>query len=366
MKDAGYEYVVIDDCWQAETRDSEGNLQADPVRFPSGIENLAQYVHQRGLKLGIYTSVGAVSCAGYPGSLGYEAQDAWTFARWGVDFVKNDFCTHRVVVPGVFRWGFGTPFWDYQSRYRLFSKALQEAGAHYQKSILFSLCNWGFDEVWKWGPEMAQMWRTYWDIFPHFWWIKRIVSQQRGKEKYAGPGGWNDPDMLEVGVGALSPVQARSHFSLWAMLAAPLIAGNDIRKTSHEMLQILLAPEVIEVNQDPLGIQGQVLQTSSDGTEVWMKPLTGDQTYAVALYNPTAKNRFITVHWKDLLQTDPERPAQVRDLWKRENLGSFNHQFTSRVEGQGVVLLKVSLGRSNKQSEQGHRSEGELGLQSGA
>lgn len=328
---AGYRYVNIDDCWQAAQRDASGGLQPDPRRFPGGIRALADYVHARGLKLGIYTSVGTRTCEGLPGSRYHEEQDARRFAAWGVDFVKDDFCGGPLWSRYTF-W----PWWDYRKHYRAMSEALRRTG----RPIVFSLCTWGFGRVWEWGPEIAHLWRTYWDIAPRWWWIMRILDQQRGLEKYAGPGRWNDPDMLEVGVAPLSKAESQAHFGLWAVLAAPLIAGNDIRRMEPWVQEVLANPEIIAVDQDPAGIQGRLVSGAGGRLQVWAKPLAGKGRVAALLLNRGSAPERITAAWTDLGLA--AGPALVRDLWAHKDLGSHDASFSATVRPHGAVMALIT------------------------
>ena len=246
MKDAGYVYVVIDDCWQV-SRDPQGNILADPDRFPSGMKALADYVHSKGLKFGLYSDAGTKTCAGRPGGRGYEYQDARQYAAWGVDYLKYDWCSHTTQ--------------DGPSSYALMSDALKQSG----RPIVFSLCEWGSNHPWLWARDVGNLWRTTGDIEDKWSNDKRgqslgvvqILDLQDGLASYAGPGHWNDPDMLEVGNGGMSTEEYRAHFSMWCMLGAPLIAGNDLRTMSADTREILTNKEVIAVDQDPLGNTGR-------------------------------------------------------------------------------------------------------------
>src|SRR4051812_10972523 len=239
MAAAGYSYVNIDDCWMAQNRNAAGDLVPDPQKFPNGIKALADYVHSKGLKLGIYSSAGTTTCAGFPASIGNERRDAALWASWGIDYLKYDNCgDHR---------GLTAP-----QRYTAMRDALAATG----RPILFSIVNWGQESVWTWGMPIGNSWRTTGDIQANWNSITGILDQQVGLDPYSGPGGWNDPDMLEVGNGGLPANEARAHFSLWALLNAPLIAGNDIRSMSADTRSILTNSEVIAVDQDWGGRQG--------------------------------------------------------------------------------------------------------------
>jgi len=249
MKAAGYKYIVLDDGWMSMRRDSiTGNLIPDPKKFPHGMKALADYIHSKGLKFGLYNCAGTNTCQGYPGTRGYEYQDARLYATWGIDYFKYDWCNTKGI--------------NAKEAYTTMSKALQKAG----HPIVFSVCEWGLNKPWKWAASVGELWRTTDDIYHVFdgvhdfgTWsalgVMRIVDLQKGLRKYAGPGHWNDPDMLEVGNG-MTTSEDRTHFSMWCMLAAPLIAGNDLRKMSKTTLDILTNREVIAVDQDSLGIEG--------------------------------------------------------------------------------------------------------------
>ncbi|HEV8244373.1 MAG TPA: glycoside hydrolase family 27 protein, partial [Polyangiaceae bacterium] len=264
MKDAGYEFVNIDDCWQT-SRAGDGTIVADPDRFPSGIQALADYVHGKGLKLGVYSDRGTTTCAGRPGSQDHETQDADTYAAWGVDYLKYDNCNASL---------------DQKTQYQAMGAALTASG----RPIVFSICAWAFAD---WAPETGQLWRTTGDISDSWGSVTGIIDQNEGLSQYASPGHWNDPDMLEVGNGGMTDTEYRSHFSLWAIMAAPLIAGNDVRSMSDASKAILTAPEIIAVDQDPLGKQGtRVLQNGE--LEVWSKVQSETGVRAVALFNRSA------------------------------------------------------------------------------
>jgi alpha-galactosidase len=328
MKDAGYEYVNIDDCWQLG-RNEDGTIQVDTKRFPNGIKALADYIHSKGLKLGIYSSAGYKTCEGRAASLNYEIIDAQTYANWGVDYLKYDFCyaTRPNFKPPI---GYSEEI--AKSRYKAMSEAIDSTG----RDIVFSICSWGFGNPWKWGPDLGNLWRTTHDIKPSWGSWTRILDKQVGLEKYAGPGHWNDPDMLIVGM--IDKNESIAHFSLWSLLSAPLIAGNDIRNMSPETLEILTNKEVIAVNQDPMGVQG-TRYVKKGGKEVWAKPLY-DGSWAVVLFNRNHLPRDISLNLSDI-KLNWEN-AQIRDLWKKQNLGTFNKSFTTKVEGRSAVMVKIS------------------------
>jgi alpha-galactosidase len=324
MQAAGYQYVNIDDCWMAPERDAAGNLQPDPEKFPGGISAVAEYVHGKGLKLGIYLDRGTKTCGGFPGSYGHEVQDADTVASWGIDYLKYDNCSPAAGSSLV-------------EDYTRMSNALKATG----RPIVFSMCSWGFPGSWVATEKIAHLWRTTSDIKDTWDRIMAILDANSVSAVFAGPGHWNDPDMLEVGNGGMTDTEYRSHFSMWALMAAPLIAGNDLRSMSQSTIDILTAPEVIAVDQDPLGDQG-VLVGNIEGTknpEVWSKILSGKNVRAVALLNRSDGTADIAVQWADLGL--PSGAAAVRDLWQRRDLGSFAGGFTATVPSHGVVLIKV-------------------------
>jgi alpha-galactosidase len=327
MKEAGYQYIVIDDCWQV-SRDKEGNIVADPQHFPSGIKALADYVHSKGLKFGIYSDAGSKTCAGRPASRGHEFQDARTYAAWGVDYLKYDWC--NVTTQNA------------QASYALIREALNNAG----RPIVLSICEWGTAKPWLWGAEVGgNLWRTTGDITDK--WDGKItyssgmlviLDQQVGLESFAGPGHWNDPDMLEVGNGGMTTTEYRSHFSLWSILAAPLIAGNDLRNMTPEIQEILANKEVIAIDQDPLGRQGRRVWREGD-LEIWARPLV-DGSRAVVLFNRGASEQNMTVTWEQL-EYPSHLTATVRDLWQHKDLIKTCGKFRATVQSHGVVMITV-------------------------
>lgn len=326
MRDAGYAYVVIDDCWQVD-RSPEGEIVPDPQRFPSGMEALADYVHDRGLKFGLYTDAGPMTCQGRPGSLGYEEEDARTYARWGVDYVKVDWCHADSL--------------DAPTHYARFRDAFRATG----RPMVLSICEWGRSRPWHWAPDIGQLWRTTSDIADRWQSVLWILNANERLYDAAGPGHWNDPDMLEVGNGGMTLEEYRSHFSLWAIMAAPLMAGNDLRSMSEETRDILTNAEVIAVDQDSLGIQGRVVLDRGYGVQVWAKPLQ-DGSVAVALFNQRADSLGAYVRWGDV-GLGPG-PAAVRDLWAHRDLGihddsgAYEDRLTTRIPPHGVVMLRIS------------------------
>ncbi len=323
MKDAGYRYVVIDDCWQVY-RDTAGVIVADPQRFPSGMKALADYIHSKGLLFGIYTDAGRATCQGRPGTYRHEEADARTYAAWGVDYVKEDWCNAQ---------GLKAP-----DQYKQFHDALVATG----RPIVLSICEWGSNRPWEWAPGTGHLWRTTDDISDT--WASMLYNYDLSAihQDVAGPGGWNDPDMLEVGNGGMTDDEYRAHFALWAIAAAPLIAGNDIRTMSAATRDILTNREVIAVNQDSLGVQGWLAEQPSAGLQVWAKPLK-DGARAVALLNRTGAEAEMSVEWK-AIGLAPGRAA-VRDLWAHADRGTIAGGYTTRVPSHAVVMLKVTPAR---------------------
>jgi len=335
FKDAGYEFVVIDDGWQIE-RDDEGNIIANADKFPSGIQALADYIHSKGLKFGLYSDAGMQTCGGFPGSRGYEFQDARQYAAWGVDYLKYDWCA--------------TGDQSAPDSYRLMRDALLLA----DRPVVFSICEWGTSKPWLWARDIGHLWRTTFDIRPcwdcgrqtlskgvqveNFIGFTKILDRQVDLESYAGPGHWNDPDMLEVGNGDLTYHENRAHFSLWCILAAPLMLGNDVRDLKPEIHDILTNKEVIAVDQDGLGRQGRKVRDDGD-FEVWSKELA-DGSRAVVLFNRSANEADIGFSWSEVGY--PKRlTAQVRDLWLKQDMGQFNGSFSAKVPSHGVVMVTV-------------------------
>lgn len=335
MRDAGYVYIVLDDCWLSKERDGEGNLAADPVKFPSGMKALGDFLHSKGFKFGIYNCAGRKTCAGYPGGRGHEFQDARTYASWGVDYLKYDWCEH------------GTA--DARETYKTMRDALYEAG----RPIVFSMCEWGQNEPWKWAADIAHLWRTTgditdcWNCKPEKEWensIKSLLDRQVGLEKYAGPGHWNDPDMLEVGNPGLTLAESRAHFSLWCILAAPLMAGNDVRIMTEEIRDILTDADVIAVNQDPMGKQGYRFSQAPE-KEIWVKELV-DGDWAVCILNAGEKATEMQVAREDM--TFLKGDYQVRDLWEKKDMGTTEQDISRKVDPHDVILLRLTPVKTEK------------------
>jgi alpha-galactosidase len=327
MRDAGYVYLNLDDGWQG-SRDPDGIIQPNQGQFPSGMKALGDYIHSKGLKFGLYTCAGNKTCGGRWGSRGYEKQDMATYASWGVDYVKVDWCN--------------TDGLTSKNQYKMFRDGIRASG----RPMVLSICNWGVDKPWEWGRGIGQLWRTAGDLLSCWdcrtsWGGGGLVvdlDKQVGLESYAGPGGWNDADMLQVGNGTLTAGENRAHFSLWCILASPLIAGNDLGKMSPETKEILMNREAIAVDQDPLGKQGARVKDWGFGREVWARPLKGGD-WAVCLFNRSHQTQDIVVRWEDL-GLKPGK-ALVRDLWEHRDLGDFKNSFGADVHSHDVVLLRI-------------------------
>ncbi len=333
MRDAGYVYVNLDDCWQGE-RDADGFIQPDPKRFPSGMKALGDYLHQRGFKFGIYSDAGSKTCAGRAGSQGFENQDALQYARWGVDYLKYDWCNT----------GTGPAQRNPREAYATMRDALHRSG----RPIVFSICEWGDNKPWEWAGEIGHLWRTTGDItncwscrIGHGSWeslgVLDIVDKQAGLRRHAGPGRWNDPDMMEVG-NLPELAQNRSHFAMWAMLAAPLIAGTDVTGMSPQIAEVLTNPGIIAINQDKLGLQGFTWFKSPE-IDVWARPLTGDR-WAIAIVNRSAAARAHTIDWgreplgDDLNQRFAkigERHYRLIDSWSGKAIGDTAQPLSVRL-----------------------------------
>ncbi len=332
MKDAGYQYVTIDDTWQG-TRDAQGNLQPND-RFPN-MKDLADYVHAKGLKFGIYSSPGPKTCAGFEGSLHHELQDAKTFAAWGADYLKYDWCSARTAYESS----------SMAAAFALMGLALRDAG----RPVVYSFSA-ALPKAPEWAPAAGgNLWRTgsFRDNFAAM--ATDGFDNQQGLEKYAGPGHWNDPDMLHVGNGGMNETEYRTHFSLWCMLAAPLIAGNDLRSASPGILEILTNKEAIAVDQDSLGKQGSRVSKTGD-LEIWVKPLSGEN-YAVGLFNRGEVAATIAVHPSDV---GIPHFAKVRDLWAHAHRDSVGDSYSAEVPAHGVVLLKIGSSPENVMPGAGH------------
>lgn len=340
MKDAGYIYINIDDCWHGQ-RDSLGFIHPDPVRFPHGIKALADYIHSKGLKIGIYSDAGTETCGGRPGSRGHEYQDAITYAGWGIDYLKYDWCN--------------TDELKAEESYKTMRDAIYSA----KRPVVFSICEWGTSKPWTWAANIGHSWRTTGDIYPcfdcelgHGHWssygVLKILDLQNGLRQFSGPGHWNDPDMLEVGNG-MTVNEDIAHFSLWCMLDAPLIAGNDLRTVSKEVLDILTNKEVIAIDQDILGIQCFKF-IDNNNWQVYIKPLSSGSAAACFL-NRSENPVKINFNWKqysiwdgdfnfkmDFAQTN----YKIRDLWAKKDIGTTQLPLTLEIPPHSVVLLKLT------------------------
>ena len=335
MRDAGYIYVNIDDTWEGP-RDAHGNITSNR-KFPD-MKALADYVHSKGLKLGIYSSPGPWTCAHYPGSYKHEKKDAATYAKWGVDYLKYDMCSYGNIIDKKY----GKPSPNNAEKrlaadkavYEKMHKALLATG----RPIVFSMCQYGWDDSWKWGPSVGgNSWRTTGDINDTYKRMAEIGFNQAGLAKYAGPGHWNDPDMLEVGNGGMTQDEYRTHMSLWALLAAPLLAGNDLSSMTPETLAMLTNKDVIAIDQDPLGKQGDRL--SQEGMqEIWSRPLSGGAV-AVGLFNRTQEPQQMTLQ---LSATNMGANAKLHDVWANQDVTAENGSYTTSVPGHGVVLLRIT------------------------
>ena len=321
MRDAGYVYLNIDEAWEGN-RDAAGNIHSN-AKFPD-MKALADYVHSRGLKLGIYSSPGPQTCDGYPGSYGYEVQDAATFAAWGIDYLKYDWCSaFRIYQPGQMR-----------AVYQKMGDALQQTG----RPIVYSLCQYGKADVWTWGTDAGgNLWRTTTDIGANFQSMHSQATQQEKAVPYAGPGHWNDPDMLEVGNPGLTDDESRTHFGLWALLAAPLIAGNDLLYMTAQTRETLLNREVIAIDQDALGKQARLV-FQDNGLEIWMRPLSGSRA-TVGFLNTTEKHIARRIEWAS---AGLQSPATARDVWNHRDLAIDASALQLSLPAHSMLMLVVS------------------------
>lgn len=338
MRDAGYSFIVLDDGWMERQRDANGQLVPDHKKFPHGIAALAAYVHSKGMKLGIYNCAGTMTCGGYPGTRGHEYEDARLYASWGIDYFKMDWCN----TDGI----------NAREAYSTMSEAIKAAG----RPMVFSICEWGTNKPWEWGEPMAHLWRTTNDIYDCFdcrydhttwYWAgsMKILDLQEGLRKYAGPGHWNDMDMLEVGNG-LSPGEDRAHFTMWCMLASPLIAGNDVRSMNAITRGILTDRDAISIDQDSLGIEG-FRHSTVDGLETWCRPLSGGR-WAVCFLNRAAMPKNVVFDWKTQPLVDSlndrylavyEHDYLIRNVWAGRTQGTTAASFVATVPPRDVVLL---------------------------
>ena len=342
MKDAGYIYFVLDDGWMGMQRDANGQLIADPKKFPNGMKEFADYVHSKGLKFGIYNCAGTKTCAGYPGTRGHEYEDARLYASWGVDYLKFDWC----YADGE----------NAREAYKTMSMALKASG----RPIVFSLCEWGSNRPWVWAKEDGQLWRTTGDIGPSFekninkgGWsalsVLNILDRQDSIRQYAGPGHWNDPDMLEVGNG-MTYNEDRAHFSIWCMLAAPLMSGNNLHTMSAQTTNILTNKDAIAIDQDPLGVECFKYAMSSDSVETLVRLLiNGD--LAVCFVNRMDKPQTIDFDWSAHAINDAisktgvdftKSSYKLHDLWSKKDIGTTKKPLRQAIAPHDVVMLRLS------------------------
>ena len=334
MADAGYQYIVIDDCWQV-SRDADGNIVPDPERFPSGMKALADYIHSLGLKFGVYSCAGSYTCQGRPGSKGHQFQDALQYAKWGVDYLKYDWCSNDGQ--------------NAKAAYQTMSEAIKAAG----RPIILSICEWGENKPWEWGEGIGHLWRVTPDIRACFdctfdWGgvgVLQCIDAAAELYPYAGPGHWNDMEMLEVGNGELTEDENKTHFSMWCMMAAPLMSGNDLREMDFKTRQILTNKEVIAVNQDPMGQQGIRFMKMGEH-EIWAKPLEGGEIAVCFLnrgestwkldYNWTAQTMYFAreVNLRKNTYT-------VRDIWQHKNIGKTTDRLKADIPSHGVLMVRL-------------------------
>jgi alpha-galactosidase len=322
MRDAGYIYINIDDTWEGKERDKDGNITTNE-KFPD-MKALGDYIHAKGLKFGIYSGPGPRTCAGYIASYNHEEQDAKTWASWGVDYLKYDWCSASEVYHPS----------ELKAAYLKMALAIRAT----KRPMIYSLCEYGWQNVQEWGATVGgNLWRTTGDISDRWASMSRIAfdDEVEHHEKWAGPGHWNDPDMLEIGNGGMTDAEYQTHMSMWSILAAPLIAGNDIRTMTPAIKDILTNKEVIAIDQDAKGAQGTRVRKDGD-QEVWKKPLA--QGVAVGLFNRGAEAAKITVKWSEIGVT--KKNPKVRDLWEHKDLTGAE-EYTATVPSHGVVMLRV-------------------------
>ncbi len=344
LKDAGYNQILLDDGWMAMERDAQGNLVPHPEKFPNGIKVVADYVHSKGLKFGLYNCAGSKTCAGYPGSRGHEYQDALKYAEWGVDYLKYDWCS--------------TGKLNAEEAYITMRDAIYKAG----RPILLSICEWGDNKPWDWAQPIGHSWRITGDIYNcfecehdhggYFSWGAMNILDMRDQEmlrKVAGPDHWNDMDMLEVGNGGLTPDEEKTHFALWAILNSPLLLGNDLRNMSKETLDILTNKEIIAVNQDSLGIQGFKYKT--EGTvEIWVKPMVNNQ-WAICFFNRSQDAVDFIFNWEGQTIKDNVFDKEItfgkynvyklKDLYLNKEIGTTKKALKQKLEKNQSLVLKI-------------------------
>ena len=341
MKNAGYEYLVIDDCWQV-ARDSAGNIIPDPITFPHGIKALADYIHHKGLKLGIYSCAGSLTCQGRPGSRGYQFQDARQYAEWGVDYLKYDWCSSEEQ--------------NAKAAYKTMSDALKLSG----RPIVFSICEWGENQPWKWGNGIGHLWRITPDIRDcydcKFDWggvgVMNIVDAMADLYPYAGPGHWNDAEMLEIGNGGMTSDEYITHFSMWCMLATPLMAGNDLRSMDKLTKDILTNKEAVDINQDKLGKQAIRFMDMGEH-EIWGKPLSNKEI-AVCFLNRSENDWKLDYDWKKnnmYFATDIDlykNEYTIRDIWLHKNIGTTASNTQSVIPPHGILLVRLLVNKKER------------------
>jgi alpha-galactosidase len=340
-KDAGYNYIIIDDCWSMKQRDEGGNLVADPAKFPGGMKALADYIHSKGLKFGIYGCAGTRTCGDYPGSKGFEMKDAKLFASWGVDYLKYDWCN--------------TPGLNAEKAYTTMRDALYATG----RPIVLGICEWGDNQPWLWAKNIGHLWRISGDIAPCFdcvvdhgtykdWGVMKVVYMRKDIRKYSGPEGFNDFDMMEVGTG-MTESENRSHFTLWSMLASALILGNDIRNADPATVSILTNKNMISINQDPLGIQAFKYK-DIDSTEVWVKPLKNKE-WAVCFLNRKKEPVSFEFNWSEHKINDPDfdfkvdfsrEKSNLFNVWTGKQAGTTGETIKSQIAGHDVLVFRLS------------------------
>jgi alpha-galactosidase len=350
MKDAGYTYIVLDDGWMAKERNKQGDLVPDPAKFPEGMQTVIDYVHAKGLKFGLYNCAGTQTCAGYPGTRGYEYQDARFYASLQVDYLKYDWC----YTEGI----------NAKEAYTTMSKALKAAG----RPIIFSLCEWGDNKPWEWAKELGQLWRISGDIYhcfdcvvQHPAWkdfgVTHIIDMRKNIRQYAGPGHWNDFDMMEVGNG-MSNAEDRAHFTMWSMMASPLIAGNDLRNMSPQTVSILTNKDVIAINQDSLGVQAYLYE-QKDSVDTWIKPLANNEV-AICFFNRSNKPVAVKYDFKQQPVADTVAKTnidftsssyKITDLWLQKELGTTGKPWTGVVGAHDVVLLHLTMARPSPKNK---------------
>lgn len=332
LAELGYNYVNIDDCWSELERDAEGKMTPDSIAFPSGMKALSDYVHAKGLRLGIYSDAGIYTCQSRPGSLKHEHDDAALFASWGIDYLKYDNCFNMGIQP--------------QERFPLMRDALNMTG----RSIFYSLCEWGVNNPALWAGQIGNSWRTTDDIEDTWESMTSIADINDKWAAYAGPGGWNDPDMLEVGNGGMTYQEYRAHFSIWALMKAPLLIGCDVRNMTAETYEIVTNKEVIAVNQDSLGVQGRKVHTYGPDNcfQIWAGPLSGDRL-VMALWNRCSKPATVTAEWSSL-GLHPSSSFSIKDLWKHEYASlDATASFSAHVDAHGCeiyILAPVAAAHS--------------------